>query len=83
MLDAFLHTNLHVALCRNLNLLLRLVLLGRNHQLWADILVKVLFADDLELQRGSLQRDAVLVRILCRLAGGIVPNDGIEAGHQH
>ena len=47
------------------------------------MLVKVLLADDLELESSSLQGHAILVCVLGGLAGRIVANDGVEASHQH
>lgn len=58
-------------------------LLGRNHQLGANVLVEVLGADDLELHGGLLEREPVLVRVLGRLGRGVVADDGVEAGDQH
>jgi hypothetical protein len=62
---------------------LQLGLLRRNHELGADVLVEVLGADDLELHGGLLEREAVLVRVLGGLGGGVVADDGVEAGDQH
>ena len=58
-------------------------LLGRNHELRADVLVEVLRADDLELHGSLLQCQAVLVGVLGGLGGGVVADDGVEAGDQH
>jgi hypothetical protein len=62
---------------------LSLHLLGGNHQLRADVLVKVLRADDLQLHSSLLQCQVVLVRVLGSLAGSVVANDGVEASNQH
>lgn len=62
---------------------LQLGLLGVQHQLWADILVKVLFAESLELQGTLLEGNALLVGILGYLGSHVVANNGVEAGHKH
>lgn len=59
------------------------LLCGSNHELWANVLVKVLFADDLELERTFLERNPLLVCVLSGLRGGVVANDRVEAGDQH
>jgi hypothetical protein len=64
-------------------LVLWLVLRGVDHQFRADVLVEVGFADDLELEGGFLERETILVRVLGGFAGGIVANDGVEAGYEH
>ena len=70
-------------LCPSCSSHLELGLLGRNHKLRADVLVKVLLADDLELHGGFLQCKAVLVCVLCGLGRGVVADDGVEAGNKH
>ena len=59
------------------------MVLGGNHEFGPDVLVKVCFADDFELERGFLERKAVLVCVFCRLAGGIVADDGVKASDEH
>ena len=64
-------------------LVLGLVLGGVDHKLRPDVLVKVRLADDLELERSLLEREVVLVCVFCGLAGGVVADDGVEAGNEH
>lgn len=64
-------------------LVLGLVVGRVDHELWSDILVKVGFADDFELEGGLLEGEVVLVGVLGSLASGVVANDGVEAGNQH
>lgn len=59
------------------------LLCGSNHELWADVLVEVLFADDLQLKRAFLKGNTLLVCVLSGFRGGIVANDRVEAGDQH
>lgn len=75
----FLAFYLHFTRCLDLGL----VFAGVDHEFGTDVLVKVFFADDLELEGGLLEREALFVRVLCRFAGGIVADDGVEAGYQH
>jgi hypothetical protein len=45
---------------------------GIDHEFWAHVLVKVCFANDLELHSALLERDALLMCVLCCLACGVV-----------
>ena len=65
------------------SLVLGLVVGRVDHELWSDVLVKVGFTNDLELEGGLLEGEAVLVGVLGSLAGGVVADDGVEAGNQH
>jgi len=64
-------------------LVLGLVLGGVDHKLRPDVLVKVRLADDLELERSLLECEVVLVCVFGGLAGGVVADDGVEAGDEH
>jgi hypothetical protein len=59
------------------------LLLGADHQLGTDVLVKVLFAKSLELHGTLLQGKTLLVCVLGDLGGHVVSNDGVEAGDKH
>ena len=62
---------------------LRLVLLGSDHQLRANVGVELLLAESLELHGALLEGKTLLVSVLGHLAGHVVTNDGVEAGDQH
>jgi hypothetical protein len=62
---------------------LRLVLLGSDHQLRADVGVELLLAESLELHGALLEGKTLLVSVLGNLAGHVVADDGVEAGDQH
>ena len=59
------------------------LLLGAQHQLRADIFLKVLFAEGLKFHSTLLESDALLVGILGHLGGHVITNDGVQAGHKH
>lgn len=60
-----------------------LLFLGADHQLRADVFVKVLLAQSLELHGALLQRQALLVGILGHFRGHIVPDNWVQAGNKH
>lgn len=62
---------------------LRLVLLGSDHQLRANVGVKLLLAESLELHGALLEGKTLLVSVLGDLASHVVTDDGVEAGDQH
>ena len=64
-------------------LVLGLVFGRVDHELRPDVLVEVRLADDLELERSLLEREVVLVCVFGGLAGGVVADDGVEAGNEH
>jgi len=62
---------------------LRLVLLGSDHQLGADVVVELLLTESLELHGALLEGEALLVGVLGDLAGHVITDDWVEAGDQH
>jgi hypothetical protein len=58
-------------------------LLRGNHELRSDVLIEVLFTDDLELESTLLESDTLLVRVLGGLGGSVISDDGVKAGDQH
>jgi hypothetical protein len=60
-----------------------LLLLRSQHQLRADMLLKVLFTEGLELHRALLERNALLVCVLGDLGRHVVPDDRVQAGNKH
>lgn len=59
------------------------LLLGSKHELRADILVKLLRAQSLELHSTLLQGEVFLVGVLGHLGSHVISNDGVQAGHEH
>lgn len=59
------------------------LLLGSNHQLRTDSLVKVLGANSVKLHGALLEGKTLLVCVLGDLGGHVVANDGVEAGDKH
>lgn len=64
-------------------LVLWLVFAGCDHELWSNILIEVLLADNLEVERRLLQTQAILVRVFGGLACCIVANDRVQACDEH
>ena len=60
-----------------------LLLLRAQHQLRPYILVKVFLAQRFQLHRALLQRQPLLMRILRHFRRHIIPNDRIQARHEH
>lgn len=60
-----------------------LLLLWGQHELWSDILVKVLAAQRLEFHGTFLEGQLLLVSILGNLAGHVVSDDRVQAGDKH
>eukprot|EP01136_Pigoraptor_vietnamica_P003255 Opistho-1_new@32269 len=66
-----------------LSSLLGNVLLRPKHELGAHEAIKLLLREQLEAERGFLERQAFLVRELGGLGGSIVANLGVECGDEH
>lgn len=59
------------------------LLLGSQHQLGTDVLLKVLLAKSLEFHGTFLESDALLVSVLGHLGGHVVTDDRVQAGNKH